>query len=427
MLWTGSPEVPNRTVCYYKLEYMLSATLATLLLGPPTSIREYEILADRKQFFDLREQLASSRSVETEELYFRALVREKFNRLELANRDYERYLGLGGKKHAAVYRNMASNYARLGQYGKAEQTYRKLLREPKLPDRKDLENVAGLWGAIKTVPPQRVSFKGDTDTELTRDFNVTLDSNGQKLKFIFDTGANISTVSETYARKLGLKLYDSKVMVSGITGDFRAARLGVSKELRLGNVVVNNAVFLVFPDQDLYIKVAKLQLNGILGFPVISALRELTLTRSGRLIVPQKPTAKGLGNFALDGLTPIVLGLYGTRRFTFDFDSGANTSMLYPPFYKSLEHEVSKFEKMEHKFAGLGSAKVVQAFAGKNLKLSIGGQQATFPRIPILTEAPNENGETVCGNLGQDMIRQFESLTLNFEKMSLEFGAPLAK
>ncbi len=82
---------------------------------------------------------------------------------------------------------------------------------------------------------------------------------------------------------------------------------------------------------------------------------------------------------------------------------------------------------MQHRFAGLGSAKVVKAYAGKNLKLSIGGREAIFPKIPILTEAPNENGKTVCGNLGQDMIRQFESLTLNFEKMSLEFGVPVAK
>lgn len=397
--------------------------LALLALTPSIDpLRELQVLVDHRQFFELRAQLATMKTNSTEELYFRAVLDEKLNRLEQANRMFERYLAGGGKRAGEARRDMASNYARLGQYAKAGEMYNRVLKEPNIRDAGDIRNVAGLWSAIDSVPPQRVRFEGDTDIPLTRDFNVELEGNGQKLKFIFDTGANISTVSETFANKLGLRLYDTKVLVGGITGAQTPARLGVAKEIRLGNVVVNNAVFLVFPDKALYIEAAKFQLNGILGFPVISALRELTLTKAGRLQVPKMPKAAGLNNLVLDGLSPLVLGHYGTRRFTFALDTGANVTMLYPPFYRALEHEVSNYEKTTHRFAGVGSARSVPAYAGKNLKLGVGGREVIFPRVPILTETTSEASKVLFGNLGQDMIRQFESMTINFEKMSVEFG-----
>ena len=70
----------------------------------------------------------------------------------------------------------------------------------------------------------------------------------------------------------------------------------------------------------------------------------------------------------------------------------------------------------------MGSAKSVPAYKGKDLTLGIGGQEVVFPSIPILTESTTEASRIVYGNLGQDMIKQFESMTINFEKMSLEFG-----
>jgi len=382
-------------------------------------LNELDALSRSRQYFDLRDRIKQVKSGEPEVVYYRAQVAEKFNQPAEANRLYKLYLDASAKRREESMRAMAFNYAKLGAYRQASETYRALDRSS--PDA-DLANVRKLWGALSHIPPQTVAFPADSDIPISRSFNVPIVSNGQSLPFIFDTGANISTVSESYAKRLGLIVIPSRVMVGGITGASTPARLGVSKHLRLGNAVVRNAVFLIFADKDLFIKSANFQLNGILGFPVISAMREITLTRDGRLKIPAKPKSQSIGNLALDGLTPLVLGRYGSHRLTFALDSGANTSMLYPAFLGRFERAVSIWESGTHRFAGVGSAAEIPAYIGKDLKLRIGGQDVNFARIPVLKQTTTANSRTLHGNLGQDMIRQFESMTLNFKTMSLTFG-----
>lgn len=405
---------------------LIAISLAGHLASGPT-LAELEALYREKQYFDLRDQLKAVSITGLEVDFYRAVADEKFNHPARSNETFAAYLRLGGTRKQEALRAIAWNSVRLGDYKKAASTYARILAEPALKDRADILNVAGLWGALRGVPRQEVKIVADTALELSKNMNLPIESNGQKLSFIFDTGANISTVSETFAQKLGLRLAEARVMVGGIGGAVTAARLGVSKELRIGNVIVKNAVFLVFPDKDLFIKSANFQLNGILGFPVISALREFTITQNGRLIVPQVPRSRGLRNLALEGLNPYILGQFGSHRMTFALDSGANTSMLYPPFYHRVEWYASRLPKMQHRFAGVGSARSVEAFAAKDLKLGIGGREVSFSRIPVIPTEVNEASKTICGNLGQDMLSQFESVTINFELMSVEFGPPISK
>ena len=57
----------------------------------------------------------------------------------------------------------------------------------------------------------------------------------------------------------------------------------------------------------------------------------------------------------------------------------------------------------------------------KNLEITIGGKTARLANAEIITEAINEESREFYGNLGQDVIKQFNSMTLDLENMQLIF------
>src|SRR5690606_9511800 len=148
---------------------------------------------------------------------------------------------------------------------------------------------------------------------------------------IFDTGANFSTVTESTAQKLKIHIMDTTVIdVGSITGTKVKSKIGVCPEFSMGDILVKNAVFLVMPDEALAIPQIPFQINGIIGFPVIEAMKEVQLTRSGEFIVPSERSADREQNMALSFLTPVIRLDEGN----FTFDSGANSTMLYDNYFK---------------------------------------------------------------------------------------------
>src|SRR3569833_3940721 len=160
--------------------------------------------------------------------------------------------------------------------------------------------------------------------------NIPVTTHSQTVDAIFDTRANISSITITYAKKLGLHMYDVTFNEgSGATGIQFKTGMGIADSLYLGDILVKNVVFQVMPDSILYIAPIKYQLNMIVGFPVIEQLREVHIFKDGRMTIPATPSQSSLHNFALDGLDPVIALKVGKDTLPFHFDSGAGTSMLY--------------------------------------------------------------------------------------------------
>jgi hypothetical protein len=70
---------------------------------------------------------------------------------------------------------------------------------------------------------------------------------------------------------------------------------------------------------------------------------------------------------------------------------------------------------------GAGGMRQVQAYTLAPLVLRIGGREATVPQVRVYAERTTDDSERLYGNLGQDVIRQFEAMTLDFRRMQLRF------
>ncbi len=69
------------------------------------------------------------------------------------------------------------------------------------------------------------------------------------LRIVFDTRAHISTVTQSFAKKLGLKILDvSFEESSGLTGIKFKSGLGVADSLYLGDMLMQNVIFQVLPE-----------------------------------------------------------------------------------------------------------------------------------------------------------------------------------
>jgi hypothetical protein len=104
---------------------------------------------------------------------------------------------------------------------------------------------------------------------------------GHKGEWIFDTGANMSTITEFEAARMGLTAREAATRVKGSTGAKSPLRVAVAKDFKFGGAKLSNVVFLVLPDRSLFIGPLKYQITGILGLPVIRALGRTGISAKG--------------------------------------------------------------------------------------------------------------------------------------------------
>jgi predicted aspartyl protease len=321
---------------------------------------------------------------------------------------------------------LADNYLKTYQYQKAAEAYtvalNKFAHKLDAERKSDFENSQRLCRALSKVPPQTVVFTGNSVIKKNQGGRYPLEINGQKISLGFDTGANLSVITSSLAKKLALRQINALIDVVAVAGNKVKAKLAVAREIKIGNAIIHNVVFLVFEDKDLYISEANFQIDGLVGFPVVEALREITFVRDGEIHIPAASAQGGEQNMCLDGLSPLIAGWFEGKRLIFALDTGASGSTLYPPFYHEYEDVIkAQYEKHIERVRGVGGYKEIKSYLAKNIVMRFSGRSARFAQIPILTEHTTGNSRHFYGNLGQDLIKQFEKMTLNFEMMSIVF------
>ena len=87
---------------------------------------------------------------------------------------------------------------------------------------------------------------------------------------VLDSGANISVITESEARRLGLSAVTGQPHLSWFGGKETRQRLAVAKRLEIGNFRFRDVAFGVIADADL----AKFSpdIRGAVGLPVLMAM-----------------------------------------------------------------------------------------------------------------------------------------------------------
>lgn len=389
-------------------------------------------LLKNRRYFELRDAVTAERIASKDSLFYRGIVANRFNRPDDSIALLERYLRSGNAENQReAYETLADNYVRTYRYGKAADTYKLLLDRFKgslsAEETAGYQNSYGLWNALRTTGLSSVTSAADSTIQGSRDkaklLNVPVTVNGQTMDLVFDTGANLSTITVSTAKRLNLPLIETDVSV-GTSSDVKVkSKLAVAPKLKLGNAVVSNVVFLVLEDKALHFPQIDYQINAIIGFPVMEALGHITLSRSDQVAIRRIRSQSNVQpNMCLEDLKPLLQASFNGKTEYFLLDSGAVTSTFYPPFFQANREQIEKNAVAKRvRIGGAGGFKEVPAYDLIDLKLTIAGKTAVFPKAKVITETVNDDSDTFYGNLGQDLIKQFDRMTLDFRNMRIEF------
>jgi len=394
--------------------------------------RQLDSLIDHKQFFSAR-QIFEKHNRELNSfhhLLISSRINNVFNRLEASSRQidsiftfYQQHLNDSMRYQLSDVQH--SNFSKLHLYSQALKVCNEIIDRysyflsPKQVE--DYKNTRIIWMALANTPRQKVIINQQLSVKMTKDKaglkNLPVSNGKDSLGFIFDTGANISTVSESTARRLGMHFMDSTLLVTSITGKKVPSQLAVCDKLYIRDIEINNAVFLVFRNQDLFIPQISYQINGIIGFPIINDLGEVHISRQDDFIVPLTESVSIPSNMALEFLTPII----DINGEPYTFDTGADETMLYPPYYKKHRDQIDRlYTPTSMRFGGAGGSTTQKGFK-VNFNCLVSGKNIQLDSVSLFTEPFKDNMNYYYGNIGQDLIGQFNKMVLNFKSMFIRF------
>ena len=390
-----------------------------------------------RHFFELQRQLQSDAYKELptyKRLYYQAFLDNFFHDLTTSNNDIAELLLVYKKQLTNIQignllMKKVDNHVKLFQYRDAHVTTQLLLRKYRNAlssvEREDVRNSDLIWKGLQDVPPQTTTITSENQIGYRRDLagliTVPVSFVDSSFYFVFDTGANFSVITESYARKAFLRKLNVRFKVRAITGLQVNASLGIADELRLGDIVVKNVVFMIFPDSSLSFARGLYTIKGILGFPIIEQLQEIHIDKYN-LTVPQVAVDRNIRNFGVDELLPVISVGYNTDTLAFTFDTGAQFTFLNEPFYHDYKTLVDTAGySFEMQIGGAGGVAKSKAFRLSQIPITVAGQSALLKDVAVKTSSITPKDKLYYGNFGQDIMGQFKEMVINFRYMYVDF------
>ncbi len=323
------------------------------------------------------------------------------------------------------------SYAKLYRYADVVTTCNEILTKyaGALNDheRGGIINTYNIYKPLADAPPLSIKQTAEATIPITRnmyglsEIPVNFEQDKPEM-FIFDTGANMSVITESMAEKVGIKRRHTSFKVNASQGKTVTADIGIADSFSMGGITIRNAIFIIMPDENLDFPKQDFSIRGIIGFPVIDALKEVHIYRDGFIKIPLRPAPSQLNNLVLRGLTPIVQAVVSNDTMIFQFDTGEAQTSLYSPFYQKYSDWISENGKRTKKvFSGAGGSKAAKVYELSNLKLRIGVHEFTLPTANVFTEPILGTRDITYGSLGHDVAAQFSQTIINFDNMYLDF------
>jgi hypothetical protein len=387
------------------------------------------------EYFRLRSELRKRGSLlpDNKLKLYRAFIESAFNRAGNSILLTESLLTEGDSSlpdsiRADLMLLLRDNYFKSYQYRKAAEVGQNLLKDYKdvLGDRlHDVENTLLIHEGLENIPAQRVELKKVTlkwKPNKLGLIEIPLDTKTSTLGIAFDTRAHISTVTESFAKKLGLKILDvSFEESSGITGIKFKSGLGVADSLYVGDILIQNAVFQVLPDEQLRFPSLNYTLDGILGFQVIKQFKEIHIFKGGEFSILPTSSPSPLNNLAFDGSTTVISVIQENDTLSFHLDTGATGTEFYGNYFERFKTKTINNGILETvESGGVGGSIKTEVYILPYVNFEIAGKKIGLKEIAVRTK-PAFKGQKYNGNIGQDVIKQFDEMILNFESMYLDF------
>lgn len=409
-------------------------------ISPQQSSQLLAQLLEHKEYFELESALQGPLELSgLDRAFFEGILANRRNRIALSIERLQPLvsaLAARNKDFAVLaLSTLADDYEKSYQYGSAADTYAELNRHYSAYmspfEQQRVHTEAQRWALLRGAPAQSAHISGPFIVATRRDrmglLEVQVHLDGHPQWMILDTGANVSTLTSSLARALGLKLSAGAATTKGIIGASIDVHTAVIPQLRVGRAVVRNVAAVVIPDKAMYVRSVNFKIPPSLGFPVLAALGRITFFKDGRFGVQIRQRATPIlprRNLFLEKLTPLVAADVGDNERLFTFDTGSSGTFLSVQFYGRHEGMFEGQRLQRFQLAGAGGSRQYTSYYLSRLRIRLGGGCTVIPDVPVLAERRGISDDYFWGNLGQTAVRAFRSYTLDFRSMSFQVDPP---
>lgn len=341
-----------------------------------------------------------------------------------ADRALERWLGshpeLPGPERLRAFKQLCGDYGvftwnQLRIAACAEETRLKA----QLGQSEEGDDDESMAAAFRDQPPIRAI--GSARVPLTwNDFgsqSTDVSVNRVTSSWFFDTGAEITVVTESLARRMSVPIVAGGIRVGTSTSDV-FGRVGIIDRLSVGAATAENVPVLILPDAQLMVGNVH-HIDGILGLPVMVAFGRVAWVDGGRVLAlgeaaPKARTTAPRIYWHEDGLgVPVSTprGVMGAH-----LDTGANATdwrqegvaLLDPSLVARAKEEIAHV-------GGAGGVVEVKRRQLQTLSFRLGPVPLTLHKVSL-----NPPGAIGAARLGMDAVSQFGTLILDFDQMRID-------
>jgi hypothetical protein len=331
---------------------------------------------------------------------------------------------------------LAEDYLRDGNLSKAAKEYQNLETRMQstltLDEQDEIEMPLKLLPLAATNPPMTVDPCDAFVLQVSRnplgltDIPVFVDARPHT--WMLDPTAPFNLIARSLAREVGLKVSEEVATIHTLTGRPMQVHSTVIPRFTVGGrLTFHSMTAFVFEDADYNFARSHYQVQGVLGYPALSALSSLTFTdnatvelQPARLVQTQAkadPNYEG-ARFFLDGDQIIVaLGLAPNEQM-FAIDAAGQQTYFSSRFY---DEHANEFAGQKAELFTVPSARPLPpqpAYMAETLRLRFGSAKVDVHFVQVLTQPVGSAAlDDVYGVLGVDALDQMRSYTFDYRNM----------
>lgn len=198
---------------------------------------------------------------------------------------------------------------------------------------------------------------------------IPLSINGGSATYFFDTGAWISCVSESEARRLHLAIRSTFGTLGQSAGSQVGFRTAVATDVIIGETHFKEVSFAVFPDnQEPWVDLP-VGRKGIIGMPMLVGLGTIRWRKVGNIELAEESQPFNIrdANLIFDNDHLVVSATVQSEKISATVDTGAVSTDLYKPFADKFESLVKNTARaVPLKCAGLGTLRASNRSHSRN-------------------------------------------------------------
>lgn len=269
----------------------------------------------------------------------------------------------------------------------------------------------------KVKLPTSIEPKGWRGTTIL----IPVKVNGDTYRFIFDTGAGTSFMSEQFARKVGVRMLNDSLVINPTLPGATQGQMGTLNSMQIGDMVFHYPLIAIAPPNALD---SVLKVDAVLGMDFINLFEELRIyPKEGKIVFPASSTplpSSGRNLMLSDRILKMKAETNG-ETLNFMFDTGNSTAGLHYPYYESHKSQLDASAKREQVIGG-GFNQIVtkEILRLPSFQIEVGKVPVELKNLMVEFADYDTPLSDEMGNIGMDMITPFECITINLKEMFLK-------